>query len=79
MTRRARKRDFRGGSISDFFNKIGGSLPLRDEHLTAGLLSVQRAIYYVRSTSTPAVRFAHLVLKNSDFRIDHNSDDRWQP
>src|SRR5580704_18789546 len=24
MTRRARKRDFRGGSISEFFNTIGG-------------------------------------------------------
>ncbi|MGA7198018.1 hypothetical protein, partial [Roseiarcus sp.] len=23
--------------------------------------------------------FPPIVLKNSDFRIDHNSEDRWQP
>jgi hypothetical protein len=33
-------------------------------------------------TSTAAlrnVRFAQIVLKNSIFRIDHNSEDRWRP
>jgi hypothetical protein len=24
-------------------------------------------------------RFAQIVLKNSIFRIDHNSEDRWRP
>jgi hypothetical protein len=31
------------------------------------------------STSTPAVSFAQILLKNSNFRGDHNSEDRWQP
>ena len=29
------------------------------------------AVWYVRNTS--------IVLKNSNFRIDHNSEDRWRP
>jgi hypothetical protein len=25
------------------------------------------------------VRLAQILLKNSNFRLDHNSEDRWQP
>jgi hypothetical protein len=33
MTQRARKRDFRDGSISEFFNSIGGERPFIDNAL----------------------------------------------
>ena len=29
-------------------------------------------------TSTPAVSFARILLKNSNLHLDHNSEDRWQ-
>ena len=59
MTRRPRKRDFRGGPISEFFNTIR---PI--EALTGAILNGSNTL---------------IVLKNSNFRIDHNSEDRWRP
>ena len=52
---------------------------LTNEHILPGHRLSIASVRYVRFTSSPAGRFAHIVLKNSDFRFDHNSEDRWQP
>jgi hypothetical protein len=55
--------------------------PLRHRQ-TKGAGTDMLSLTSLRHTSTlpiPAVRCAQILLKNSDFRVDHNSEDRWQP
>ena len=64
-----------GTSVSDFFTKLCGLRSFqRRPHVGRAIRPIEAskdAVCYVRFTS--------ILLKNSNFRGDHNSEDRWQP
>jgi hypothetical protein len=46
-------------------------------------LDAKRSVHRQEKGRTPGLirtdRFTSILLKNSDFRFDHNLEDRWRP